>query len=98
MYIEIKRIYPTIKDSEFQLQDNADGKGAFIAGWTFAQPQPTPAQIAAATTPSKDENNAPLIASLLDIDMKSIRALRESDLVRLKALNDQATLLRTQLK
>ena len=46
MYNAIKNLYPSIKDSEFSLQDNADGLGVFIARWTYAQPKPTPAELA----------------------------------------------------
>ena len=54
---------------------------------------PTPADL-----PTTAQLNVPLIAAMLDIDLKSIRALREGDAVRLKALDDQAKALRTQLK
>lgn len=43
LYQIIKSIYPNIKDSEFRLEDA--GKGAYIQSWTYAQPQPTQAQI-----------------------------------------------------
>ena len=45
MYNAIKNIYPAIKDSEFALQDNADGQGVFIARWSYAQAKPTQAQL-----------------------------------------------------
>lgn len=46
MYNAIKNLYPAIKDSEFSLQDNADGQGVFIARWTYSQPKPSAAQLA----------------------------------------------------
>lgn len=48
--------------------------------------------------PTIDEQNASLKVQLDTIDLKSIRALREGDAVRLKALDDQAKALRIQLK
>ena len=33
---------------DFELQDNSDGQGAFIANWMSAQPQPSVADIEAA--------------------------------------------------
>ena len=46
MYNAIKNIYPNIDDDDFSLQDNADGRGVFIARWDYAQPKPTAAQLA----------------------------------------------------
>ena len=54
---------------------------------------PTPSDL-----PTTAQLNAPFMAALLDIDLRSIRALREGDAVRLKALDDQAKLARGQLK
>ena len=48
--------------------------------------------------PTVDEQNAPIKEQLNTIDLKSIRALREGDAVRLKVLDDQAKALRIQLK
>ena len=53
---------------------------------------------APADLPTTAQLNAPFMATLLDIDLKSIRALREGDAVRLKVLDDQAKALRIQLK
>ena len=53
---------------------------------------------APADLPTTAQINAPLIAALLDIDMKSIRALREGDTVQLKALDDQAKVARGKIK
>jgi hypothetical protein len=47
VFLKIKNLYPELKDSDFSpfgdinLQDNADGLGAFIAKWnhpTLAKP------------------------------------------------------------
>lgn len=46
MYHAIKRLYPSIKDTEFILQDNLDGEGVFISYWDYAEPKPTKAQLA----------------------------------------------------
>lgn len=46
---------------------------------------------------SKELVNAPILSALLDIDRKSIRALREGDSVRVKSLEDEAIELRKQL-
>lgn len=51
-----------------------------------------------AAGPSPDEVNAPILASLEEIDRKSIRALREGNSVRIAELESQATELRLQLK
>ena len=53
---------------------------------------------APADLPTTAQLNVPLMAALLDIDMKSIRALREGDTVQLKALDDQAKVARAKLK
>ena len=53
---------------------------------------------APADLPTTAQINMPLMAALLDIDMKSIRALREGDTVQLKALDDQAKVARAKLK
>lgn len=55
------------------------------------QPLPPP------TPPSAAEINAPILAQLDEIDRKSIRALREGDMVRVAALEIQAEVLRSQL-
>lgn len=47
--------------------------------------------------PSKEEYNAPILASLQVIDSKSIRALREGDSQRIAALENQAIILRGKL-
>ncbi len=53
---------------------------------------------APADLPTTAQINSPLMAALLDLDMKSIRALREGDAAQLKALDDQAKVLRAKLK
>lgn len=49
LYEIVKYIYPDIADWQFGIQDNNDGQGQFIAYWYYEQPQPTQAQIDAAT-------------------------------------------------
>lgn len=47
---------------------------------------------------SKEEHNAAIIAQLVIIDSKTIRALRENNVDRLAELDAQAALLRPELK
>ncbi|MET3134606.1 hypothetical protein AAKU55_004906 [Oxalobacteraceae bacterium GrIS 1.11] len=51
----------------------------------------------AADAPFTESANVAILAQLLDIDQKSIRALRTGDLPRLAALEADAVLLRTKL-
>jgi cold shock CspA family protein len=46
---------------------------------------------------SNEEINAPILVKLSVIDLKSIRALREGDQVRIDDLEEQAAALRAQL-
>jgi hypothetical protein len=43
---------------DFTLQDNADGKGVYIAEWLSTKTQPTKAAIGAATTQAQAEYDA----------------------------------------
>lgn len=52
LYEKIINIYPSLNIEDFlpivgtiQLQDNSDGKGAYIAAWTNSNPQPTKQQL-----------------------------------------------------
>ncbi len=47
---QIKHIYPSINDDEFDVQD--DGAGPVIKRWSYAQPQPTQAEIDSAFIPA----------------------------------------------
>lgn len=47
--------------------------------------------------PSKDEANEKIRVKLLEIDMQSIRPMREGDKAKLQDLNDQAAALRAQI-
>ena len=40
LYHQIKEIYPDIKDEDFRLQDESDGKGAYIKEWKSDKPIP----------------------------------------------------------
>lgn len=58
----IRLIYPDILDSQFFLQD--DGAGPYFKAWTYPQPQPSQAQIDAATSIlSKEAAHARINAS-----------------------------------
>jgi len=46
MYNKILKLRPSIDVESFELQDNSDGKGPFIASWTSSETQPTDAEIA----------------------------------------------------
>lgn len=46
-YLRIKKLYPDILDSDFMLQNDSDDRGAYIKKWTYAQPQPTQAELEA---------------------------------------------------
>lgn len=48
MYTGIKNLFPDIDDSQFELRDDSDGQGPYIASWSYHQPQPTKIQIEAA--------------------------------------------------
>jgi hypothetical protein len=43
---------------DFELQDNSDGQGTFIANWMSAQPQPSEAEIESAHNEWKAEYDA----------------------------------------
>lgn len=79
------------------------GDGPIVDKWELSQyPKPTPEELK-----EWDRELEPLIqrdrkvrdiqARLVEIDMKSIRALRANDNVRLAELEQQATKLRSQL-
>lgn len=41
LYHQIKKLYPDILDSNFRLQDDSDGRGAYIKEWKSTYPKPT---------------------------------------------------------
>lgn len=45
LYYQIKELYPDIKDDEFMLQDDSNGKGAYIREWKTAYPKPTQVEL-----------------------------------------------------
>ncbi len=45
LYYQIKELYPDILSSEFMLQDDSNGKGAYIKWWKSAYPKPTQAEL-----------------------------------------------------
>lgn len=51
-----------------------------------------------AAGPSAAEHNAPILKALEQIDLRTIRALREGDQVRIAALDAEAAQLRSQLR
>ncbi len=100
----LKLKYP---DADFMtniiLQD--DGKGIWIKEWNLETPQPNQQDldqwaIDLAPEYRKQQDalaNAPIFAQLDEIDLKSIRALRAKDDVRLANLEAQAVALRAKL-
>ncbi len=46
LYHQIKELYPDIKDTDFMLQDDSDGKGAYIREWKSAYTKPTQVELA----------------------------------------------------
>ncbi len=45
LYYQLKELYVDIKDTEFMLQDDSNGKGAYIREWKSAYPKPTQAEL-----------------------------------------------------
>ena len=45
LYHIIKKLHPTIQDSDFSIQN--DGEGDYIKTWTFSEPAPTEEQLPA---------------------------------------------------
>lgn len=69
----------------------AGGKiGDIYDGETFAPPS--------AEEKTLEEQNAPILAALVEIDRKSIRAIREGNTARIAEFEQQAAALRLQLK
>ena len=103
----LKLKFPTANMiTDIIIQD--DGKGPYIKQWNLQNtPQPTPMTLVSwQTDPTTIQQytfqqnsitNAPIYAQLQNIDIKSIRSLRESDTVYLASLTSQAIALRSQL-
>lgn len=95
------------------LRDYSDGKGPFIAEWYRDEPKPEKKQIlqwmAETEVVSKYEEeqklilNAPILDRLEDIDLKTIRSLREAvignvdAIAKLQALDQEAQNIRVEL-
>ncbi|MBI3582366.1 MAG: hypothetical protein HY096_00265 [Nitrospinae bacterium] len=45
LYFQIKELYPGILGSDFRLQDDSDGKGAYIKEWKSVYPKPTQTEL-----------------------------------------------------
>ena len=59
LYWQIKTLYPDISDHEFAIQNDSDGKGAYIKEWKLSKSKPT-----------KDELLA--VKDLADIKLKFV--------------------------
>lgn len=85
MINEIKHLFPTADPLvDFELRDNSDGKGPFIARWDTVKlgPQPTSAalravSVAAANSAAAAEESTKALRALEKIDRDSIRSIRE---------------------
>lgn len=111
LYNIIQINYPTGiigLNGNIQLIDYNDGNGPFISEWNVPNvEQPTVDQLNAFQTDANtiqqytfQQNkitNAPIYAQLDQIDIKSVRALREADPTYLVTLTSQAVALRAQL-
>jgi len=101
--LDIKFNYP---DYAYQILLQDDGQGPYIKEWNLPNvSQPTQEdleqwsiELAPQFQLNKNKiNNQPIYDQLEAIDMKSIRALRTNDTVRLAALEQEAVALRSQL-
>jgi hypothetical protein len=45
IYQAVLFLFPDIQRHQFRLQDDGDGKGAYISHWDYPQPQPTLAEL-----------------------------------------------------
>lgn len=73
--------------------DPANADYQLYLTWLSKGNIPAPADIV-----SINELNAPIIVQLYNLDIKTIRALRENDVLRIASLNTQAASLRLLLK
>lgn len=82
MINQIKHLYPNADPLiDFELRDNSDGKGPFIARWDTAKlgPQPTPAQLSAVTVVAD-------IAAFKTPALNAFRATREQMFSRIAGM------------
>jgi hypothetical protein len=91
---------------DIKLADLGKGAGPFIKEWNISDvPKPDQATLAqweqeVSTLYTKKQNditNAPILKQLDKIDMKSIRAIRTNDTVKMAALEIEAAVLRGKL-
>lgn len=80
-YNAIKQTYPGILDSEFGLQDDSDGHGAYLTSWTFAEaPKPELATLRENTALSAVRTLRPVRDQLLaDSDFRMLPDYPGSD-------------------
>ena len=85
-------VHPTHASRHFVVDD------AVAADWPHYRMNAARSGVEAFTpTPTAEAINAPILARLRDIDMRSIRALREGNTERITALESEAAALRMQL-
>lgn len=101
--------YPNV-DFKIDIILQDDGKGVYIKEWNLPGDIPSKDTINQLEVKYKEiysnkqklelfqEANRDILSQLYDIDKKSIRALRENNIQRLEDLDNQANVLRTQLK
>ena len=73
LYNRILKLVPDVDPKDFQLQDNSDGNGPFIASWTSSKKQPTADKIASV------DDTAPTSVVMADIRTKRDKLLTETD-------------------
>ncbi len=98
LYFQIKELYPDISDRDFMLQDDSNGKGAYIKEWKSAYSKPTQAELDGV------KDVAILKEKLREIRAKRNFLLHESDWTQLsdatltQAQKDEWKIYRQKLK
>ena len=95
LYNRVLKLCPSIKIEDFDLQDNTDGNGTFIAAWRSDLTQPTDAEIASV------DDTAPLFLTMANIREKRDAALAATDWAALPdspTMSDAMTAYRAALR
>ncbi len=105
----IQAKYPdAIANGQIELRDDSDGQGPYISKWQMGSiAKPTKAQITAMLSDTdvqakyqlmqNKQANQAVYKQLQDLDLKTIRPLREGDTAMINTLKTQAIALRAQL-
>ena len=73
LYNRVLKLCPSIKIEDFDLQDNTDGNGPFIAAWRSDLTQPTDAEIASV------DDTAPLSLTMSNLRQERDNLLAATD-------------------